>query len=42
VTGCFTERLYKEAEPFQLHVIEVGTTMTQGDLAKRVTEALST
>ena len=35
----FTERLYEEAERLELHVIEVDTTMTEDDLAQRVTEA---
>jgi 2-phosphoglycerate kinase len=36
----FTERLYAEAKPLHLRVIEVSTTMTEDDLAERVTEAL--
>jgi 2-phosphoglycerate kinase len=35
----FTERLFEEAKPLELRVIEVDTTMTEDDLAKRVTEA---
>jgi hypothetical protein len=36
----FTERLCGEAERLGLPVIEVDTTMTEDDLAERVTEAL--
>jgi 2-phosphoglycerate kinase len=36
----FTERLYQEARRLDLRVIEVNTTMTEDDLAERVTEAL--
>lgn len=35
----FTERLYEEAKRLELRVIEVDTTMTEDDLAERVTEA---
>ena len=35
----FTKRLYEEAERLDLRVIEVDITMTQDDLAERVTEA---
>jgi hypothetical protein len=35
----FTERLYEEATRLELRIIEVGTTMTEDDLAERVTEA---
>ena len=35
----FTERLYEEAERLELRVIEVDVTMTEDDLAQRVTEA---
>ena len=35
----FTERLYEEAEHLELRVIEVDPTMTEDDLAERVTEA---
>jgi 2-phosphoglycerate kinase len=35
----FTERLREQAKTLELHVIEVDTTMTQDDLAERVTEA---
>jgi hypothetical protein len=37
----FTERLYKEAMDLQLRVVNVDTTMTEDDLADRVTEALA-
>jgi 2-phosphoglycerate kinase len=36
----FTERLAQEARHLGLPVVEVGTTMTEDDLAERVTEAL--
>ena len=36
----FTDRLRDEAERLELGVIEVDTTMTQDDLAERVTQAL--
>ena len=36
----FTERLYEETKRLELRIIEVGTTMTEDDLAERVTEAL--
>jgi hypothetical protein len=36
----FTERLYQETKRLELRVIKVGTTMTEDDLAQRVTEAL--
>jgi 2-phosphoglycerate kinase len=36
----FTERLYEQTKPLQLHVIDVDTTMTEDDLTRRVTEAL--
>ncbi|WUI02797.1 hypothetical protein OHR68_13620 [Spirillospora sp. NBC_00431] len=35
----FTERLYKETKRLELPVIEVDTTMTEDDLAERVTKA---
>jgi hypothetical protein len=35
----FTGHLYEETKRLELHVIEVDTTMTEADLAKRVTEA---
>ena len=35
----FTERLYEEAGRLELRVIEVGATMTEDDLAERVSEA---
>lgn len=35
----FTGRLYEETKRLELHVIEVDTTMTEADLAKRVAEA---
>jgi 2-phosphoglycerate kinase len=35
----FTERLYEEAKRLELRVIEVDTTMTEDELAERVTEA---
>lgn len=35
----FTERLHEEANRLELRVIEVDTTMTEDDLAERVTEA---
>jgi hypothetical protein len=35
----FTEHLHEETKHLQLHVIEVDTTMTEDDLAERVTEA---
>jgi 2-phosphoglycerate kinase len=35
----FTERLYEETRGLELRVIEVDTTMTEDDLAERVTEA---
>ena len=35
----FTEGLYEEAERLELRVIEVDVTMTEDDLAQRVTEA---
>ena len=35
----FTERLYEEAKHLELTVIEVDATMTEDDLAARVTEA---
>jgi hypothetical protein len=35
----FTERLYEQTKPLQLRVIEVDVTMTEDDLAGRVTEA---
>jgi 2-phosphoglycerate kinase len=35
----FTDRLYEETKRLELHVIEVGTTMTEDALAERVTEA---
>lgn len=34
----FTDRLYAEAKDLDLHVIEVDTTMTEDDLAERVTD----
>lgn len=36
----FTQRLYEEAKRLELPVIEVNTTMTEDDPAKRVTQAL--
>jgi len=36
----FTERLHEETRRLELRVIEVGTTMTEDDLAQQVTEAL--
>ena len=36
----FTERLYEEARRLELCVIEVDATMTEDDLAERVTKAL--
>ncbi|GAA3410933.1 hypothetical protein [Streptosporangium vulgare] len=36
----FTERLYEQTRSLQLRVIEVDITMTEDDLAGRVTEAL--
>ena len=35
----FTARLFEEAKRLELRVIEVDTTMTEDDLAERVTEA---
>jgi adenylate kinase family enzyme len=35
----FTARLHEEAKRLELRVVEVGTTMTEDDLAGRVTEA---
>ncbi|MEQ7010931.1 hypothetical protein ABN028_32585 [Actinopolymorpha sp. B17G11] len=35
----FTNRLYKEAASLELRVIDVSTTMTEDDLAERVSEA---
>ena len=35
----FTERLGEEAKRLELRVIEVDTTMTENDLARRVAEA---
>ena len=35
----FTARLFEEAKGLELRVIEVDTTMTEDDLAERVTEA---
>ena len=35
----FTERLHEETERLELRVIEVDITMTEDDLAERVTEA---
>jgi hypothetical protein len=35
----FTARLYEEAKRLELRVIEVDTTVTEDDLAERVTEA---
>lgn len=35
----FTRRLYEQTKPLQLRVIEVDITMTEDDLAGRVTEA---
>jgi len=35
----FTHRLYKEARRLELNAIEVDTTMTVDDLARRVTES---
>jgi 2-phosphoglycerate kinase len=37
--AMFTHRLYKEAKRLELNTIEVDTTMTVDDLARRVTEA---
>jgi 2-phosphoglycerate kinase len=37
----FTERLYEEAQRLELRLIEVDTTMTEDDLAGRVTEAFA-
>jgi hypothetical protein len=34
----FTHRLYDEAKPQELNTIEVDTTMTVDDLARRVAE----
>jgi len=36
--AMFTQRLYEEAERLELHTIEVDTTMTVDDLARRVRE----
>jgi hypothetical protein len=36
----FTERLYEETKSLELRVIEVDPTMTEDDLAERVTEKL--
>jgi len=36
----FTRRLHEETERLELRAIEVDTTMTEADLAKRATEAL--
>jgi hypothetical protein len=38
--AMFTERLWEEANALELNTIEVGTTMTVDDLARRVTKAL--
>jgi hypothetical protein len=35
----FTGRIHEEAKRLELHVIEVDDTMTEDDLAERVTEA---
>jgi hypothetical protein len=35
----FTERLHEETRRLELPIIEVDTTMTEDDLAERVTEA---
>jgi hypothetical protein len=35
----FTERIHEEAKRLELRVIEVDNTMTEDDLAERVTEA---
>jgi 2-phosphoglycerate kinase len=37
--AMFTHRLYKEARRLELNAIEVDTTMTMDDLARRVTES---
>ena len=37
--AMFTHRLYEEAKPLELNTIEVDTTMTVDDLARRVTES---
>ncbi|HEX5995583.1 MAG TPA: hypothetical protein VFY84_10625, partial [Jiangellales bacterium] len=34
----FTERMYEEAQGLELSVIEVDTTLTEDDLADRVTD----
>ncbi|RXZ73226.1 shikimate kinase [Agromyces albus] len=36
---AFVKRLHEEAKRLELHAIEADTTMTEDDLAKRVTEA---
>ena len=36
----FTDRLYDEAKPLELSIIEMDTTTTEDDLARRVTEML--
>ena len=38
-TMLVTERLYEEATRLELRIIEVDTTMTEDDLAERVTSA---
>ncbi|MGV9245379.1 hypothetical protein [Streptomyces sp. NPDC003710] len=38
---AFVKRLYEETKRLGLHAIEADTTMTEDDLAKRVTEAFS-
>jgi 2-phosphoglycerate kinase len=37
--AMFTNRLYEEAKRLELNTIEVDTTMTEDDLARRVTES---